>query len=121
MLSALPERLARGRSWLSLCLKRQHAADHARYPLPVFGFDSKLLYPTLGNAVVARSTVVLGYAPLARNPTFLLQAQKRRVDRALVQLQHVFAQLFNAPANSEAMQRAQRLQCLQDHQIQRSL
>ena len=48
-------------------------------------------------------------------------AQQRGIDRAFIELQHVLAHLLEAASHTEPVQRPERLQRLQDHEIERPL
>src|SRR2546430_12328139 len=90
------------RSGFSFPFQPQHAANHAGNSLPVFRFQIELLLPAFCNGIKLRFAIVLGRAPLRRNPALLLQSQQRGVHRALVELEDIAADLLNAPRNSES-------------------
>src|SRR5438477_308035 len=69
----------------------EEAADDAGDPLPVLRFGRQLAPPGPGDCVELRLPVVLRRAPRRGNPPPLLQAKERRVDRPLIELQHVVA------------------------------
>src|SRR5437016_1855498 len=107
--------------WLPLPFQSQHTPDHARNPLPILSFHGKLLLASPGNGVKLGLAVIVGRSPLRRDPALLQQPQQRRVHRTLVQLQHIAANLLDPPSNPETMLRPQRLQRLQNHQVERPL
>src|SRR5579862_5777061 len=107
--------------WLSLFLHAQHAPYHVGNPLPVLRLYCQLFLAACRDRVELRPAVVLRGPPLRRDPPLLQQPHQRRVHRSLVQLQHVPADLFDAPGNSKPMLPAQRMQRFQNHQIQRPL
>ena len=51
----------------------------------------------------------------------MLQPEQQGIERALIHGQKVSADLLDAPRDSPAVLRSQDIQCLQDHQRQRSL
>src|SRR5918995_3574817 len=108
-------------SSLFLRLQPQDAADHAGDALPVLGFRLELLHATRGDGVELRPAVVLRRAPGGRNPALLLQPQKRGVDGAFVEPEDLATYLLDPPGDAEPVHRSERMQGLQDHQVQRAL
>src|SRR5215470_6868939 len=87
---SLPSR----RRIIVLALHPQQAIDHSGDPLPVFRLSRQLLQAALCNGIEFRLAVVFRSAPLRRDPSFLLQPQKRRVNSSFVSEEHLFAQLL---------------------------
>src|SRR5262245_6021648 len=85
-----------------LCFGSQHARDRASHSFPVLGFHRELPFAALGQAVELRLAVVLGRAPLGRNPALLFEPVERRIERTLVDAEHVLRDLLqplrDAPA-----------------------
>src|ERR1700692_1610330 len=80
------------------------------------------LFPSgSGDRIELGFSVVVRRAPGTRNPASEHQANKRSVDCALIDLQHLFTDLFDAASDSVTMQRSHGLEGLQDHQIKRAL
>src|SRR5262245_66570600 len=69
----------------------QHAADDSRDSLPVLGFDFELLATGLRDGIELCLTVVLGCAPLSRDPLFLDQTDEAKINCALIHLKRFFA------------------------------
>src|SRR6516225_5054113 len=119
--SSFPVVILVSRSRSSFRFELQHPANHVGNPLPLLCFHLQMFLPALGDRIKLRLAVVLRSSPLGRNPCLLLQPQQRGVHRHLIQLKNVAAHLLDAPRNAEAVQRPQRVQRLQNHQVQRSL
>ena len=51
----------------------------------------------------------------------MLQLQQQGIERALIDIQKVSADLLDAPGDTVAVLRPQDIQCLEDHQGKRSL
>ena len=51
----------------------------------------------------------------------MLQLQQQRIERALIHIQQVSADLLDAPGDTVAVLRPKEVQCLEDHQGKRSL
>src|SRR5579859_694921 len=81
----------------------------------------QLLSPASRDGIKFRFSVVVRRAPGARDPAFLHQPHQRRINRALIDLQRLFADLFDAPRDSVTVQRPHGFQRLQHHQIQCAL
>src|SRR5438552_11158850 len=65
----------------------------------------------------------LGFAltPMRSDPSSLLEAYKRRIDRALIEAQQVVRHLFNPSRDPIAVGRAKRVECFQHHDVEGSL
>src|SRR5215470_5716126 len=121
ILPQFPAVILVSRSPSSFRFQLQHPANHVGNPLPVLCFHLQLFLPALGDRIKLRFAVVLRSSPLGPNPSLLLQPQQRGVHCALIQLKNVAAHLLDAPRHAETVQRPQRVQRLQNHQVQRSL
>src|SRR5262249_9102827 len=64
---------------------------------------------------------VVGYAPVARHEAALLEPHQRRIERAHVELQRAAGDLLDPLGNRVAVQRAERRQRLQHHEVERAL
>src|SRR5205085_6825067 len=96
----------------------QKPFDDARRTLPLRFFLLELLAPGACQCVELHAAAALGCAPSGRDPPHLLQPEQRRIQRALVERQLIPADLFDSPRDSISVQRAQGLQCLDDHQAE---
>src|SRR5438094_878315 len=101
--------------------RTEKARHHAGNTAPVLRFARELASTGPGDRIKPGFPVVLRGAPARLNPAPLQQPHERRVHRSLVELQHVFAHLLDAPRDPVAVLRAQRLERLQDHEIERAL
>src|SRR3990170_7236116 len=90
---------------LSSLRDAQHAADDAGHTLPIPRFRMELLPPGFRDAVEPGLPVVVRRAPGGRDPALLHQAHERGVDGALMDLQGIFADLFDAAGDAVAVQR----------------
>src|ERR1700721_694420 len=99
----------------------QHSVHYAGHTFPVLGLALQLFRALPGNRVEPCLPVVLARSPLRGDPSLLLQPQQRRVYRSFVQIEDTVAYLLDPPGNSESVQRPQRVERLQHHQVQRSL
>ncbi len=93
-------------------------ADHAT---PAFRFFLELLASGASQGVILRLAVIFGNTPLGGDPAALLEAQQRRIERSLVQLQQVFRDLLDAHSDPEAVHRPHGIERLQHQQIKCSL
>src|SRR5262245_65236763 len=82
---------------------RQDPGDRAGDPRPVFLFGRELLPPGLRELVELRRPVRLRRAPLGLDPVLLLETMKRRIERALGDLQDVLGDLLNALGDRPAV------------------
>src|SRR5439155_26114690 len=69
--------------------------------------------------IVLRVAMILRRAPLALDPSLLLEALERGVERSLIDVEHTPRELLDALADAPAVHRLER-QCLEDEQIERS-
>src|SRR5262245_14756518 len=99
----------------------QQPAHHAGDPFPVLRLLGELLPPGAGDGVVLGFPVVVGSAPARRNPSALLEAEERGIDRALIELEHVLADLLDAPGDPVTMKRSHCLERLEHHEVQSAL
>src|SRR5579883_1399563 len=74
--------------------------DHARDPLPVLSFSRQLPAAFDRNGVEARASVLVRSSPFGADPPLLLEPQQSGIDGALIQLEHGFADLLDAPRDS---------------------
>src|SRR5712692_9973604 len=106
---------------LVLTLEPQHPADHAGNAFPTLGFTSPLFAPRFGERIEPRLTVVFRGAPLRADPALLREPQQRGIYCALIQPQHLLAELLDAPRDPVPVQWPQSIERLQHHEIQRPL
>ena len=81
-------------------------------------FLVELLAPGARQCVDLHASAALGCAPLRRNPPHLLQLEQRRIEGALVERELIPADLFDPPRDPIPVQRAQRLEGLDDQQAE---
>src|SRR5262249_17822228 len=98
----------------------EHARDRAGKTLPLAGFPDELLPARSGEGVEARAPIVLGCAPLPRNPPASLEALQRRVERAVLDQQFIFGGLLDRAHDRVAVLRLED-QRPQNQQIEGSL
>jgi len=99
----------------------QQPTNHTCNSFPILRLAPQLLEAATGNRVKPRATIVFRCAPFRRDPILLLKPQQRGVYSALIQLKYFFAHLLDSSGDSVSVQRAQRVQSLQDHQVERAL
>src|SRR5439155_633248 len=97
--------------------KRQYTADHTGDAFPALGFTGQLFAAGLGDRIELRLAVAFRGTPFRTNPALLRQAQQGVVDGAFVEAQAIVADLLDASRDSIPVQRPQRIECLEHHQI----
>src|SRR5579859_184038 len=93
----------------------QHAPDHFADSLPVFRFRGQPFPSALRDRIVFRLAIVFRCPPGSGNPSSLQQPHQRRINRSLIDLQRLFADLFDPPCDSVAVLRPHRRQRFQHH------
>src|SRR5262249_58704762 len=101
--------------------RREEAFDDVGGARPILGFGGELLPAGAGDRVVAGAAVVLRCAPLRSDPSHLLELEQRRIERSLIQLELVAADLLDPPRDPVAVQRPEAIERLEDHQRQRAV
>src|SRR4029453_18137714 len=91
------------------------------HPLPVAGFFGELFSAGGGERIELGLAILLRRTPLAGDPPFLLHAEERGVQRALVEVQEISADLFNPSRNPIPVEGTKRLQRAQHEQDERAL
>src|SRR5260221_13072501 len=99
----------------------KESSDDGCRLLPIAGLGLQSSTPVEGQSIEARSAVVLGGAPFGSDRPLLLQLQQHRIQSALVEGEKIPADLLDPPRDPVAMQRAQDIESLEDHQGQRAL
>src|SRR5688500_7706768 len=94
-----------------------HGADDLVPPRRLFG---ELRAARRRQPVVARAAVVLRRPPEGGDPAAILEAMERRVERSVLDLQHVFGSLRDGVSDGVAVRRPDR-QRLEDEEIERTL
>src|SRR6185295_17589183 len=89
--------------------------------LPLAGFVGELLPARPRQLVEPRAAAILGYSPLGRDRTLLLELQERRVQRSGIDRQPVAARLLDASRDAESMLRPERLERGEHHERERAL
>jgi len=92
----------------------ENAADHPGESLPIGHVSGKLFAAALGNRIKLGFAVVVRRAPFGGDPAALLEADKRRVDGALIEKDGVAADLLDAASDAVAVLRAESGQGLED-------
>src|SRR5689334_15072155 len=95
----------------------EHAPDRGGEALPALRLLGELLPAGARQAVEARPPVVLRAAPLRPDPALLLEPVQGRVERPLVDGQHVLRELLDPLRDAPAVHRAGR-ERLQDQDVQ---
>ena len=83
----------------------ESALDGEGVALPALHLRHELAAPFGGDLVELRAAIVLGDAPFGGDPPAVLEAVQRRVERALVHLEHVAGDLLDALRDAPAMHR----------------
>src|SRR6266850_1091570 len=96
------------------------AVDRADDRVPAVRLFGELLAPGRSQPVIARLPVVLGGAPERRNPLAIFEPMERRVQRSVLDRQHVVGLPFNGVGDRVPVCRADG-QCFQDQQVERPL
>ena len=107
----------RAHDWF-LCL--EDPRDGVGHPRPVLAFLGELAAAVAREPVVLGLAVVLRRVPFRVDPALLLQPVKRRVERALIDAQHVARDLLDALRDAPAVHRLER-ERLQDEHVERAL
>src|SRR5579863_884871 len=81
----------------------------------------QLLAAGLGKPIEACPAVLFRSAPLGSYRAFILQLQQQGIERALVHVQKISANLLDAPGDTPAVLRPQDIESLKHHQGERSL
>src|SRR6267378_3236457 len=110
-----------GDSWFTLPLRwSQNPRDRSRQLVPFAGLHRQLP-PSFGRQPVELcSPIVLRHALFRRNPSALDQPVQRRIQRSLLDLQHIIRIELNSLGNGMPMRRPQS-QRPQNQQVERSL
>src|SRR6476661_5185122 len=96
----------------------QYASNHSADALPVLGLRCQPLSPCPRDGIKLGFAIVIRCPPSAGNPPSLHQPHQRRINRSLIDLQSLFADLLDSSRDSVAVQWPHRGQRLQHHQIQ---
>src|SRR5215475_138713 len=94
--------------------------DRRRQPLPIRGLFVELFAPGARQLVILRLAIVFGTAPFRRDPALVFQPVQRRIERALVDVQHARGRLLYPLRDAPAMHRLQR-ERLQNQHVERAL
>src|SRR5690348_14715824 len=105
---------------LLLAFRFQNSLYGQRHSFPLRRLLAQLALALLRQAVKLRLPVVFRRALLGFNPPRRLEALQCRIERALVDAQHILGNLLDALRNAPAMLRAER-ERLQDQQVERAL
>src|SRR5262245_9748476 len=85
-------------------------------PRPAFRFALDLAAAGSSELVKFRSPVAVGNAPARLDPSPLLEAQQRRVERSLVEVESLAGDLLNLLGEPETMLRAHGFERAKDHE-----
>jgi hypothetical protein len=89
-------------------LPAENAHDRRRDPAPLGFFLCKLLPSSTRQAVEPRPTVVIRCSPFRRDEAAFLQALQRRVQRAVIDDQHLVRLALDVAGNALAVSRSER-------------
>jgi len=95
--------------------------DHPGESLPIGHVSGKLFAAALGNRNKKLGFAVVVRRAHRRDPAALLEADKRRVDGALIEKDGVAADLLDAASDAVAVLRAESGQGLEDHKVKSAL
>jgi hypothetical protein len=95
--------------------------DDSGHAIPRFALLRELAAARGRERVEAGAAIRVGRAPGAAHEASLLQAHQRRVERAHVELKHPARDLLEASGDGVAMHRTERVEGLQNHQVERAL
>src|SRR5580765_2829442 len=119
----LVKQSARARNFRSrrvMPLRQFHdASDRVLHPVPVTRFDDELLPSQGRQPVIFRPPPELRHFPLGFDPAAMLEPVQGRVQRTLVDLEHVLGNVLDSLGDRPTMERIP-LQRAEDQQIQRS-
>ena len=99
--------------------KPHHALDGVRHSLPFARFNGELTAAGRREPVILGPAAELRHLPLGFEPALKLEPVQGRVERALVDLQHVFGNRLDALRDCPAVQGVL-LQRAQDQQVERA-
>ena len=94
----------------------EEGRDQVSGLLPLARLARELLPAGGGERVVLRAAVVLRLPPLGLDEPFLLELEQGRVERAVVERESVLARLLDAPRDAVAVERAEDVEGLEDHE-----
>ena len=121
-MQGLPDSVQQGaQHGLVLALHTQQPSNDAGKAMPAFDFELKSLPTSFRNRIEPGLAIVFRGAPIGAQPALLSEAKQRGVDSSFVELQYIVADLFNAARDGVAMQGAQSIDGLEDHQVERTL
>src|SRR3977135_1548907 len=98
--------------------KARHERGHAP---PTLGLCKQLFAPGTRERVELGLAVIFRSPPFRRNPAALLEPQQSGIERALIQLEQILADLLEALGDAVAVQRAHGLEGLQNDKVERAL
>jgi len=98
----------------------QDSSDALCHAVPLFGFAFRPALSGRGKPVILRLPIVFRLAPFASDPALVFQAIRRRIQRALLNLQTIFRNLLDAQQNAVAVQWAEG-NGLEDQHVERTL
>ena len=87
----------------------------------LFRFLAECFGAGAGNRIIFCLAIVLGLFPCAFNPALLLQSDKGRVERALVQVEQILRYVLQTCGDSVSMLRPHGCECSEDDQIEGAL
>src|SRR5438270_2497491 len=105
----------------ALSLGRSHdGVDRRGEPPPTCGFVAELPLPGFRQLVELCLPVVFRRSPLRVDPAAILEAVERRIERALIDLQHVARDLLDPLRDAPAVHRLER-ERLENQHVERAL
>ena len=107
--------------WNPLSVDEQHARNAGAQARPTFLFERELLATRPGDAVELGFAVLLGGSPLGAEPSVLLHAVERGVERSFLHAQEVGRHTLDVGRDRVAVHRASRLERLEHEERQGAL
>src|SRR5690348_7815892 len=104
----------------SVELGTEHERDGFRQPPPIAGFFRELFAAGGGELVEARTSIVVGNAPLGTHPTRGLEALERRIERSVIDEQRALRRVLNRERDTVPVVRSER-EGAQDQKIECAL
>ncbi len=99
----------------------EEAGDDGGGLLPVLGFGLEGFAAGFGEVVEAGAAIVFGGAPFGFDGAFLFEFEEDGVERALVDGEEIAADLLDAAGEAVAVERAENVESLEDHEGESAL
>lgn len=109
------------RSWEILGLDFEEASDDGGGLLPILRLGLKGFAAGFGEVVEASTAIVFRGAPFGFDGAFLFELEKDGIERALVHGEEIAADLLDAAGEAVAVERAEDVESLEDHEGESAL